>query len=87
LFDESMWKDWPPADEIPDGLTPSLPERQPRYVIAKSDSIENLYWNATTKAWATLAGCSVCPRCAVDVMPEPPDGFWMPLERARELEK
>lgn len=89
------WKDWPPATNTEtEAFDASLAssdsiEEEPRYVIAKSDSVEHLYYAERNfvSSWVVLAFASQYGREAVTAMPEPQDGFWMPLERAQELEQ
>jgi hypothetical protein len=84
------WKDWPadPSQEdIYARLAASLPIPQARYVIARSDCIENQYWAAKPGArWRPLAEAEIHTRETLNEDDLPPDGFWMPLDRARELE-
>jgi hypothetical protein len=79
---DSEWKDFPPHIEA-----------EPLYVIAKSDSIEHLYWCLVDEHerrddgyWGALRYAALCLRSDVDANREPEGGFWMPLERAQELE-
>jgi hypothetical protein len=87
----SEWKNFPPSDEIPAELLPAKVTRD-RYVIAKSDSVEHLYWdNEWPRGWVRLGDATRYTKSEVLRAPEPPNehehGFWMPLERAEELEK
>lgn len=98
----TFWHEWPADhDEVAyraliaqTGTEPlRLPEqvtpREDYYVIAKSDSIEPLYWSEAHDArpWVTLPGATRFSRRAMIDHGEPEDGFWMPLERALELEE
>jgi hypothetical protein len=84
------WEDFPPdAEEVTPEVTPSVVENM--YVIAKSDCIENLYWNegwAESLSWAGLEMATHYTREDIAKNPEAhAEGFWMPLERAEELEQ
>lgn len=92
-------KDWPIAQsyEPPEELRALTPAAEPAeepeqlYVIAKSDSIEHLYWGNVgpcedNPMWGPIEDAMWYHRDEIANNPEPVDGFWMPLERAEELE-
>lgn len=85
------WKDWPAADdtdaEPATAVTSEVSESL--YVIAKSDSVEHLYYRegAGEARWVILARAGHYARSDIASHPEPIDGFWMTLERAQELEQ
>jgi hypothetical protein len=87
-WDEQKWNDWPPAEEAhseAEAVTPVVTDAY--YVIAKSDSVENLYWYELDQDYGVLkeATCYLREEMNPDLCPV--DGFWMTLDRAMELEK
>jgi hypothetical protein len=102
-LDQHDWKDWPKSQEYvskTDGVRaaaqalgipvidlPFAAHSEPLYVIAKSDSIENLFYRCPGE-WVPLdRGADLYSRADVTNNPEPDEGFWMTLERAEELEQ
>jgi len=86
LHDSKDWKPWTPSIEHNALLKMLNPLADPLYVIAKSDSVEHLYWSP--KGWGPLASASRYGRDTVEATKEPKhEGFWMNLERAQELEQ
>lgn len=95
----SEWKDWPAAPGFSQSelakvlakthVLSTEPMPEPLYVIAKSDSIEHLYYReiGDKAQWVPLALAGQYSLDTVRAMPEPHDGFWMDLTRAQELEQ
>lgn len=99
-----QWKPWQAADIEELSKLPGVVmlTEEDRYVISKSDSIENLYWGIDTGnevygpedahiyeiyGWVPLSGATFYTRAEIDHNREPVDGFWMPAERAEEIER
>ena len=84
---QDQWEDFPPdISEMTAQVTTEV--TQDMYVIAKSDSVENLYWGDWPVAsWRSLLHAARYTREQIALNPEPLDGFWMPLERAEELDQ
>jgi hypothetical protein len=96
-WDEQKWKDWPPSEPAPaeakvalnsalEAGTVTIEVTTVLYVQACSLLPENLYWTERG-GFVPLADATAYTREEMLRLGETPDGFWMTLDRAMELEK